>query len=109
MATLIDLDVAKDHLNVTDARFDQRIERMTKQATAIVLEYIGRSSDTAWTATIAAWTEATVPDVVQAAILLQLGELYRYRGDDELPKRDEGDLAPGVKSLLRRWRDPVIA
>jgi hypothetical protein len=109
MATLIDLEVAKDHLNVTDPRHDLRIERMVTQAQAIVLEYIARSSDTAWTATIAAWTEVTVPPVVQAAILLQLGELYRYRGDDEMPKRDEGDLAPGVKSLLRRYRDPVIA
>jgi hypothetical protein len=80
------------------------------QAQDIILDYIARPSDTAWTATIAAWTAGTMPARVQAAILLQAVELYRFRGDDEKPPdRDVGDLSPAIKALLRRTRRPVFA
>jgi len=59
---------------------------------------------------MAAWTEATVPASVRAAILVQLGELYRNRGD-ELEARPEAPtgLSPTVMSLLMRYRDPGVA
>jgi hypothetical protein len=50
--------------------------------------------------------------VVQAAILLQLGELWRFRGDDQAgdgPATTAGDLSPVVTNLLRRLRDPALA
>lgn len=54
----------------------------------------------------------TVPPLVQAAILLQLGELWRFRGDDvdgQGPAQTAGDLSPTATNLLRRWRDPAVA
>lgn len=58
-----------------------------------------------------AWTETTVPAVVKAAVLLQVANLYGFRGDDvEQPAGQEhGYLAPGVVNLLKRYRDPVVA
>jgi hypothetical protein len=99
-----------DHLRVVDDAEYESVERMAEQATAVVLDYIARPTDADWTATIAAWTTATVPPVIQAAILVQLSELYRFRGDDmQTPEREPGDLSPLVKALLRRARDPVVA
>lgn len=52
--------------------------------------------------------------LVQAAILIELGELYRFRGDDpenqgsdQDPER--GELSPMITNILRRYRDPAIA
>ena len=56
------------------------------------------------------WDSTTVPALVQAAILLQLGELYRFRGDDqEHGAQTPGDLSPLVTNILRRYRDPALA
>ncbi len=69
------------------------------QAEAVVLDYIKNDA----------------PDnspVINAAILLQLGELWRFRGDDlesQNAKQTSGDLSPVVTNLLRRWRDPALA
>jgi hypothetical protein len=107
---LVSVSVAMDHLRVVDDAEYASVERMALQATSIVLDYIARPTDEDWTATIAAWTETTVPPVIQAAILVQLTELYRFRGDDmQMPEREAGDLSPLVKALLRRSRDPVVA
>jgi hypothetical protein len=84
-------------------------------AEALVLQYIARPTDADWTATMAAWDGGSpavaVPATIQAAILLQAGELYGFRGDDlETVKREApGDLAPGIKALLYRFRDPALA
>ena len=52
-----------------------------------------------------------MPALVQAAILYQLGELYRFRGDDqEVPQRNPyRSLHPFVEGLLERYRDPALA
>jgi hypothetical protein len=51
--------------------------------------------------------------IMQAAILLQLAELWRFRGDDiegEGAVRDDlGHLSPTITNLLRRYRDPALA
>ena len=53
--------------------------------------------------------------IVQAAILLELGELWRFRGDDtnDSERRSEslevGQLSPTITNLLRRYRDPAYA
>ena len=51
------------------------------------------------------------PTQVQAAILLQLGELYRFRGDDEgkADREPAGSLSPMIEGILRRYRDPALA
>ncbi len=111
---LVTLQQAKQHLRITSSDEDEDLERKLDHATAIVLDYIARSSDVDWTATIAAWDEITAPMVVQAAILRVCANLYQFRGDDSDKDRDwsserDGYLAPDVTSLLRRYRDPVLA
>lgn len=113
--SLVTLHQAKQHLRITSSDEDEDLERKLDHATAIVLDYISRSSDADWTATIAAWDEITVPMVVQAAILRMCANLYQFRGDDSDKDREwwlserDGYLAPDVTSLLRRYRDPVLA
>lgn len=106
----LNLPTTGDLLNLSD------LQAKLDQATAIVLDYLARPSDTAWTATIESWglggsPEIPVPPQVQAAILEQAAELYGFRGDDPNPlKRDApGDLAPAIKAKLYRLRQPVIA
>lgn len=111
---LITLAQATDHLRFTVASgSDRERELLLKMAhaEAIVLDYINTTE--IWREQSATWTdELTVPPVVQAAILLQLAELMRFRGDDvedQGAAPGEGFLAPHIKNLLMRSRDPVIA
>jgi len=62
------------------------------------------------------WTDETdTPMEVQSAILYQLAELYRFRGDDpgtimSTPSREPGHaLSPIVEGLLFAYHDPVLA
>lgn len=69
---------------------------------AIVLDYI-KSYD--------ALVDSQLP-LLKAAILLQLGELWRFRGDDidgQTAPVTAGDLSPVVTNILRRFRDPALA
>lgn len=108
MSTFITLQQAKDHLRLTDtgdspSAEDADLQLKLDQAEAIILDRLGGDDD---------WTVDTVPLAVQAAILEQLGELWRFRGDDtaqDLPKRDHGYLAPTIESKLHRHRDPPLA
>lgn len=76
-------------------------------AEAIILDYLKL---TAAPGSPALWDETTVPELVRAAILLQLGELYRFRGDDGAgATQTTGDLSPTITNLLRRYRDPALA
>lgn len=107
---LITLATAKAHLRIdsTDAR-DEDIRRKMTLAEAIVLDYLKvvETSPPLWS------TEADVPPVVLAAMLYQLGELERFRGDDQAgdgPVREQyGSLSPVAEGLLRRMRDPALA
>jgi hypothetical protein len=49
--------------------------------------------------------------VVVAAVLVQTGELYRFRGDEPAgPPRETGEeLGVQVRELLRAYHDPGIA
>jgi len=110
---LVTLEQARVHLRlgpVTALGHDD-VQSKLDQATMIILGYLDRGDD-AWTAEMQAWTIDTVPREVQAAVLLQLGDLYRFRGDDEAgaaPARERGYLALGVTALLHRLRDPACA
>jgi hypothetical protein len=112
MADLVTIVQAEQHLRLTPGVEEDDLELKISMASAIVLDYLSRPSDVDWQATINGWTPATVPKPVQAAVLLQLGELFRFRGDDDakaMPDREHGYLAPGVVSLLYRYRDPALA
>jgi hypothetical protein len=82
-------------------------------AEAIILGYL-KTYPVEWV------DETTTPADVQACILLQLTELYRFRGDDP---QDQGaaqhhsaadpgqmsQLSPHITNILRRRRDPALA
>lgn len=81
------------------------------QAEALILDYlkVSLSSPPDWD--VAA---GTVPRLVQCAVLVQLAELWRFRGDDpasasETLKHEDGQLSTQVTNYLRRWRDPALA
>jgi hypothetical protein len=48
------------------------------------------------------WGPMVVPPDILIALKMQMAWLFKYRGDD--PSEDPEDLAPGVTSLLRRYR-----
>lgn len=80
------------------------LELKLAQAEAIVLNYVTVPSPPEWT------DDTDVPPAIAAAILLQLGELWRFRGDDEKgAEQTDGHLSPSVTNLLRRYRDPALA
>lgn len=96
--------------DVTDN--DADLQRILDEAEAIVLDYVSqrRDDNDAWAAIVDAWTAETVPLQVRSAILIQFGELYRFRGDDEQePRPDYGMLNTRVTALLHRLRDPAIS
>lgn len=108
---IVSLDQAKQHLRLpTTSDEDEDLTLKLRQAHGLVFDYIARSADTAWTATMLAWDDSTAPAAVQAAVLRQFGDLVRFRGDDEDTNKVDGtDLSPRVKQLLRMYRTPVIA
>ena len=114
LPALVTLDQAKQHLHIVMPAGDPDepdLQLKLAQAQAIIIDYC--NTTTYWRALTATWTSATVPEPVTAAILLELGELWRFRGDDlhdEGPPHEAGlDLSPVIVSLLRRTRDPVLA
>lgn len=113
---LITIAQAKAHLRIdvpttpTPDPSDADLLLKMDLAEAIILDYLKVGAESP-----PRWTEATVPPVIVAAILLQLAELYRFRGDDpgtivSSPNRGEaGSLSPMIEGLLRRYRDPALA
>jgi hypothetical protein len=91
MNSLVTLEQAKAHLRVVMSDYDDDIQLKCEQATAIVIDYLKIATVT--------WTMDTVPQQVQAAILLALEDLHEHRPIDwELQRR-----------LLERSRDPALA
>jgi hypothetical protein len=89
-----------------------------EQAEALVLDFVNqrRIDGDLWAAEVESWdanVEDSVPPQVQAAVLVQLKELDRFRGDDtdaDQPKREPGIvLHPRAAAYLHRHRDPAIA
>jgi hypothetical protein len=115
MATLslVSLQMAKDHLLRTipigDVQEPDLIVKLA-QAQAVTLGYF--CSHAYWRPIAEAWDQTTVPDVVIAAILDRLGELYRFRGDDAQgggPGRDgRDDYSPLFREYLRQYHNPGI-
>jgi hypothetical protein len=109
---LVTLQAAVDHLKipiVLDATPIDPQERDLRiklaAAEAVIVNYI-QPAHPEWI------DETTTPLDVQACILLQLGELWRFRGDDPdsgKPSQTDAYLSPTITNLLRRYRDPSIA
>lgn len=109
MATFVTLDQAKRRLRITSTDEDVDLQDLVDQAEAQVVNWCSVTPRSQ--AVVEAWTPATVPAVVVAAILVQTAELDRFRGDDtEGPPRLEGEpLATAVRELLRPYHDAVLA
>ena len=112
-ALLVTLTEAKAHLRITTPDGDPGdadVQAKLDAAEATILDYCNTAAY--WRGITATWTPETVPRYVHAAILLQLGELDRFRGDDlegAGPPRETGeDVSPAVRSLLRRTHDAVL-
>lgn len=114
---LVSLDQALAHVRMVDAGDDDRVREKLEQATALVLMYLKRN-------VVLGSPEPTEvlamePDdlttierpVVQAAILEVLGNLYRFRGDDEkgTDPSEELFLTPRLRGMLSMLRDPALA
>ena len=114
---LVDYADAKQHVRLTVADgspLDVELALKLAAAEAAILDYVMRNEPGKTLAPT--WTSpAATPPNVQAAVLLELGELWRFHGDDPgaaatMPARDpHTDFAPAVLGLLRRYTDPVLA
>lgn len=109
---IVTIDQAVEHLNLQYGQYtEDDLALKIEMATSLVLEHVWREDDD-WQATILAWTPDTVPRAIQAAALVQLSELHRFRGDDPnnvAPVRQHGYLSPMVTAYLHKFRDPSIA
>jgi hypothetical protein len=107
---LVTLDQVKARLRITSTADDPDVQSLADQAEA---QIIGWCSTTARAKAVAdTWVDAAAaPLVVVAAILVQTGELYRFRGDEPAgPPRETGEeLSVQVRELLRAYHDPGVA
>ena len=124
---LITRDQALAHLRVTVPELSPQsltdLDLVTKIEIAeeLVIDFVDQRRIDAdlWSAEVAAWdVESTVaadqpPKRVQAAVLVQLAELYRFRGDDvdgDQPVRPAAaTLHPRAEGYLLRLRDPAVS
>jgi hypothetical protein len=115
MATLVTLVQVKNHLLipiVANDPGDPDLQLKLDAAEAAILDYVGATAY--WAAIVSTWLDGSVtpPWFVLSAILLQCGELWRFRGDDlniAGPMRTPGqDFSDVVVNLLRRVHDPVV-
>lgn len=100
MVMLVTLERAKSQEYIIHDAYDAEVAAKAEEASDIVLDYLGRRDNPD------EWTDETVPGTVRAAVLLTFGALWENRdGGEDGPE----PLSTAVKSLLRRYRDPVLA
>ena len=100
-----------------------KIEIAEEMVLSYVNQRIGEDASSEWAGEVALWNtdlsgtspsaSLPVPYRVQGAVLIQLAELNRYRGDDhdsDTARREIGaTLHPRAVACLYRMRDPAIA
>lgn len=104
---LISMEAAIAHLKqqgvLVVSPEDPDLALKLRQASSIVLNHLKRPGE---------WDEDASPDddpefgVVQAAVLKVLGNLYRFRGDDD---KAPAPISDDVAALLSPLRDPSLA
>lgn len=109
MAKLVTLDQAKRHLRIYHDDENIDVAEKAEQASDIIIDYIKRP-DHGWTNAVDPSTPSDAPSLIKAAVLLQLGYIWEYRGDEE-PEfvQADGYLPRAVTSILHRYRDPAYA
>ena len=109
--TFLTLDEAKAHLRLplTDTDQDTDLTATVTDAEAIIVDYLNLTPG--MRETTATWTAETIPLPARRAIRLELGELWRFRGDDapdQPPRWPDTDLMPAIIGLLRRLQPVVL-
>lgn len=90
-------------LNVSPAEQDADLTLKMEQASALVIAHLKRPGE---------WDVNANPDddpefaIVQASVLKVLGNLYRFRGDDE---KAASPMSADVVDMLSPHRDPSLA
>lgn len=106
MAALVTLDLAKQQLRITDNLHDAEVQTAIDEATAVILDYLDTAADPEW-------TPATLPKIVQTAILMFTTHLYEHRGDDMSPTASgttpDEEVWAAIRRLLARTRDQAIS
>ena len=128
MTMLVTIEDAKARLRIVHDAEDLDLEMMIQQASAAVMNYLGKPLDYYTATTDGAYfasgsgssdsdsepvssdgtTTRTVPDEVQLATLLLVGILYRDRDGTEAKEWQHGYLPWPVTSFLYPLRDPVM-
>jgi hypothetical protein len=121
MTMLVTIEDAKARLRIVHDAEDLDLEMMIQQASAAVMNYLGKPLDYYTEATAAAGSDSDsepvssdgtvtipVPAEVQLATLLLVGILYRDRDGTEAKEWQHGYLPWPVTSFLYPLRDPVM-
>jgi len=101
MPVLVTLQEARWQVHITDPARDGELTMLMKQASSLIIDYIGAQADPSW-------DEATAPDDVKAGTLRVLAHLWEHRGDDASEDHDL-KVWEAVSLLLMRRRDPALA
>lgn len=107
---LVTMTEAKEHLRVDHDLDDAQINRMRRQASGAVLDYMKIDIDETAFDYVDEFGEPitnNIPQEVIAATLLALGALYENRDGDVF--RSPQPLSQAAMDLLWRHRDPAMA
>ena len=113
MTMLVSLSRAKAHLRITGTDDDSDVELKLKGASAAVLRYIDSNQDFLDTNgdpdEESDGVALNVPEDIQAATLLLLGDLYKERDGVNAAEWEHGFLPRSVVRLLYPYRTPTLA
>jgi len=105
MSRFVSLERAVAHVRASDSERDDVLEKLAA-AEAMILGYVTTDAVDDWD------SPDTTPAAVRGAVLIQLAQLFRFRGDDERgagPDYGGGQLSPEVRLILAPYHDPVVA
>lgn len=116
---IVTVEQALAHLNLNEVPSEADLRLKIAAATQLVCEHVAdrQPADADWIAEIESWSvgspDPTAPKLIVLAILLQVGEFMRFRGDDlatdRPPSGDGSEISIHVKRLLHRYRSPSLA
>lgn len=104
---LVTLTQAKDNLKVDESYGDANLALLVRGASVAVLRYL--KTPDAYQDSAGDIVEDLVPEDVQLAVLMLVGQQLRDPDGVEGKDWDDGYLPRPVKSLLYPLRDPTLA
>ena len=106
---LVTLDVVLQHLKLPAGPEDEDLTRKIEQASALVWQYLKRPWPEGSPVAPGSPADVTLEEltIIEAATLKVVGNLYRFRGDDE--RVAAAPISPEVIAMLSHLRDPALA